>query len=126
MKKRHHHKKHHGGMRMMMRDGMEAMHDKMDMMNDMDHMERIIHREKKMGAEHYAGYDPRRRQEMRDAGMIHEDHHALANLPQQPIMKYYSTEGYMPEGLDDTIRGIDNQMMADNPVRKGIFKPHKY
>lgn len=136
MKKRHHHKmkesmhhkKHMGGMMdhdMMMHK--KSMMDNDMMMSDMDMMKRSIHRDRMMGEEHYAGYDPRRMQEMRDAGMIQEDHRALANLPQQPIMKYY--EGgyhYMPEGLDDTIRGIDNQIGADDAMARKMLHPHKY
>ena len=75
----------------------------------------------------YAGHDARRSQEMRDAGMIHEDHSAIANMPQEVMMKPYPKDrDYLPDGLDDTIRGIDSQMDADSPKRKGIFKPHKY
>jgi hypothetical protein len=60
---------------------------------------------------HYAGPEARRHEEMRDAGMIHEDHGAIANLPQEVMMKPYPYAGAnMPEGLDDTIRGVDHQM----------------
>lgn len=79
------------------------------------------------GAEHYAGAEPRRRQEMRDAGMIHEDHTAVANLPQEVYYKPYpKLSGYLPEGLDDTIRGVDEQIDADDRQRMKHFKPHKY
>jgi len=115
MKKRHHHKSH----------GKNHGHQ-MDAMEHMDKAERSMHRHMSLGEEHYAGYDPRRRQEMRDAGMIHEDHSALANLPQAPIMRYYSTQRYMPEVLDDTIRGIDLQIDADDSQAMKQFKPHKY
>jgi hypothetical protein len=79
-----------------------------------------------MGAEHYAGAEPRRRQEMEDSGMIHEDHSKIANLPQEVMIKsypYYGAE--MPDGLDDTIRGIDKQMDYDNRKRKENFMPKK-
>lgn len=76
---------------------------------------------------HYEGHDARRHQEMQDAGMIREDHSAIANMPQEVMMKPYPKDSdYMPEKLDDTIRGIDKQMDADSPVRKGIAKAHKY
>lgn len=128
VKKRHHHKVHEKKpMKNMGRIMHNMMAEDMDALHHMDAMDRTIHRERQLGMEHYAGYDPRRRQEMRDAGMIHEDHRAVANLPQAPIMKYYTGDGgYIPEVLDDTIRGIDDQMMHDDPMRKGIFKPHKY
>lgn len=60
---------------------------------------------------YYEGPEERRRQEMQDGGMIREDHSAIANLPQNVMMKPYPMTGpYMPEGLDDTIRGVDHQM----------------
>lgn len=61
--------------------------------------------------EHYAGPEARRTQEMQDGGMIREDRSAIANLPQNVMMKPYPMTGpYMPEGLDDTISGVDHQM----------------
>lgn len=63
----------------------------------------------------YAGADSRRKLEREDAGMISEDHNAIANLPQNVMMKMwpgsYSGDGL--EGLDDTIRGINKQTEAD-------------
>lgn len=76
---------------------------------------------------HYEGMDSRRKQEMEDAGMIREDHSAIANLPQEVMMKPYPKDSnYMPEDLDDTLRGIDKQMNADSPMKHKIFKEHKY
>ncbi len=76
--------------------------------------------------EHYAGMEPRRRQELEDAGMLHEDHRAVANLPQEVIMRPYpKVGGYLPEVLDDTIRGIDNQMNYDDSQRRRHFNPKK-
>jgi hypothetical protein len=84
------------------------------------------YRRKGMSGEHYAGAEPRRRQEMEDAGMIHEDHNAVANLPQNVMMKYYPKEGgYTPEDLDDTIRGVDRQMGFDNKKKMDHFYPKK-
>lgn len=74
----------------------------------------------------YAGAEPRRRQEMADAGMIHEDHNAIANLPQEwRISAYPKTGPYMPEGLDDTLRGVDQQMDYDDSQRARHFYPKK-
>jgi len=88
--------------------------------------ERSEHRSRMMAGEHYAGAEPRRRQEMEDAGMIHEDHNAVANLPQEVKMMYYPKEGgYLPENLDDTIRGVDRQMSMDNGKKMQHFKPRK-
>jgi hypothetical protein len=76
--------------------------------------------------EYYAGEEGRRTQEMEDGGMIREDHSAIANLPQQVMMKPYPKPGgYMPEDLDDTIRGVDGQMGMDNSKRRAHFAPKK-
>lgn len=81
---------------------------------------------KALGEEIYAGSEPRRRQEMQDAGMIYEDHRAIANLPQNVMMKEYPKTGpYIPEGLDDTIRGVDHQMDYDDQQRRAHFYPKK-
>lgn len=75
---------------------------------------------------HYEGMEPRRRQEMEDAGMIHEDHRAIANMPQEVMIKPYPKTGpYMPEDLDDTIRGVDRQMDYDDSKRREHFYPKK-
>ncbi len=67
---------------------------------------------------HYEGHEGRRRQEMADGGMIHEDHSAIANMPQNVMMKPYPKEGnYMPEDLNDTLVGVDKQMSADDRKR---------
>lgn len=76
---------------------------------------------------YYEGEENRRKQEMMDSGMIHEDHSQVANLPQEVMMKQYPRTGpYMPEMIDDTIRGIDRQMDEDDSKRAANFKPHKY
>jgi len=76
--------------------------------------------------EFYAGMEPRRRQEIEDMGMIHEDHRAIANLPQEVMIKPYPRTGpYLPEGLDDTIRGVDMQMDYDDEQRRNHFYPKK-
>ncbi len=76
--------------------------------------------------EYYAGEKARRHEEMRDAGMISEDHSAIANMPQGVIMREYPKgSGYMPENLDDTIRGVDRQMDIDNAKRRQHNVPKK-
>lgn len=43
--------------------------------------------------------------------MIHEDHNAVANLPQHPVMKEYPKGAYGNRYyLDDTIEGIDDTL----------------
>ena len=66
----------------------------------------------------YEGSDPRRKQESADFHMISEDRSAFGNMPQNVIMRPYSGEhGYSPEYLDDTIRGVDQQMNQDNSAK---------
>lgn len=78
------------------------------------------------GAEYYAGMEPRRRQEMRDAGMITEDHRAIANMPQEVRYHAYPrVYGYLPEDLDDTLRGVDRQMDLDNDRKMRHYFPKK-
>lgn len=68
--------------------------------------------------EEYANLDMRRRREMEDSGYITEDHSAIANLPQNVMMKPYPYAGAtMPSPLDDTIEGVDKQMHKDSPLR---------
>jgi len=75
----------------------------------------------------YSNELARRTQEMQDAGMIHEDRSAIANLPQEVMFKAYPKTGpYMPEGLDDTIKGVDGQMDRDDSKRRQHNMPHKF
>ena len=77
--------------------------------------------------EYYAGMDPRRRQELEDSMMIREDHHEIANLPQHVVMREYPKIGYGGHyHLDDTIRGIDNQIDDDVDEMKREMYPEKY
>lgn len=75
---------------------------------------------------HHQGADPRRHQEMMDAGMINEDHSAIANMPQGVMMKPYPKDSnYIPEDIDDTIRGIDRQEGEDHSKTMRHLKPRK-
>lgn len=78
--------------------------------------------------EMYAGMDARRRREMEDYYMIKEDHSAIANLPQDVKYVEYPKygEGYLPERLDDTARGIEDQVAADDRMMMKHLKPEKY
>lgn len=78
--------------------------------------------------EHYAGMEPRRRQELEDASLIREDHRAVANLPQD--VKYHdwsmgAGKYGMPEGLDDTDRGIERQKDLDGSIMARNMVPKK-
>lgn len=105
--------------------GMEkAVHSRPDKFNDETNRDREYAFDFRQGD--YAGVDARRRQEMQDAGMIYEDRNAVANLPQGVVMRPYPMAGgYLPEGIDDTLRGVDEQMAYDNAKRREHFFPKK-
>lgn len=98
--------------------GMEKEHDM---------AERAMYRKHKgIGPEFYAGADPRRRQELRDAQMIQENHRNPSNLPHDIVWRPYSDAGgYLPEDIDDTIAGVDRQMNYDGSQRNKGFYPKK-
>jgi len=74
----------------------------------------------------YEGEAHRRGQEMNDAGMIRENPAAIANLPQEVMIKPWPSSGsYMPEGLDDTIRGVNFQESLDDRMRDKNNVPKK-
>ena len=74
----------------------------------------------------YAVSMGRRKQEMMDAGMIHEDHSKIANLPQEVRMESYPKNGpWTPEDIDDTQRGVDRQIDYDNRQKMAHFFPKK-
>ena len=67
----------------------------------------------------YAGHESRVRQESIDGGMITENKHAIANLPQEVMIKMYpKPDDYGMYHLDDTIRGIDHQRKQDSKDKK--------
>ncbi len=75
---------------------------------------------------HYEDMDDRHIQEMHDGGMIRENPHAIANLPQEVMIKPYPKNGpMMPESLDDTIAGVDRQIDYDDSQRRRNFYPKK-
>lgn len=66
------------------------------------------------------------RDERMDGSMIHEDRSAIANLPQNVIMKYYpGMPGQTPEVYDDSMHGIDRQMNQNQSQKMRQFKPKK-
>ncbi len=73
-----------------------------------------------------SGLRARDRMESQKDGMIREDHRAIANLPQEVMIKPYEKVGpYLPEGIDDTIRGADIQMDDNDEQRNRYFSPKK-
>jgi hypothetical protein len=74
----------------------------------------------------YAGADSRKYREMADAGMIHEDRNAVANLPQNVVYRPYGDPTrYLPEEINDTIIGIDRQKGYDMKKSLEHFYPKK-
>ena len=66
------------------------------------------------------------RMEHHDSMMISEDHSAIANLPQNVIIKDWADHGaYLPDILDDTISGINKQINYDHKKRSENFVPKK-
>jgi hypothetical protein len=125
-----------GEERHMKRMKMDRMHESEGMEHYMHHKDRHNDEKHSGGRDHmmrnyregyYEGPEMRRHQEMMDGGMIREDHSKIANLPQDVMIKPYPMTGpYVPEGLDDTIRGVDRQMDSDDSKRAEHFFPHKY
>ena len=58
--------------------------------------------------------------------MIYEDNRAIANLPQEVMIKAYPKNGpYLPEDLDDTAHGVDRQEDYDDSKRRSNMYPKK-
>ena len=75
----------------------------------------------------YAGYESRRTQEMEDGGMIREDRGAIANLPQDVMIKAYpAADDYAVYGLNDTIASVDHQRKEDSKDKKKGPFPDMY
>lgn len=77
----------------------------------------------------YSGKSSRREMESRDAGMISEDKSAIANLPQNVVMKAYPACPYDSYNLNDNIKGIDTQIRDDvmgGKRKSGMPYPEKY
>lgn len=54
-------------------------------------------------------------------GMISEDRGSMANMPQNVVIKKYpNVYPNAPEGLNDTISGIDSQIKDDSKRKKPI------
>lgn len=72
-------------------------------------------------------YESRRRDEMKAAGMISEDHSEVANMPQSVKYTAWPKHSYgLDSNLDDTIAGIDRQINKDDSQGRKGMNPHKY
>lgn len=81
---------------------------------------------RKVSEGYYAGESARVRMEHEDGGMIMEDRSAIANLPQEVMMKPWEREhSYMPEDLHDDIRSVDHQIGLDTGKRNAKLMPKK-
>ena len=106
----------------------QSVKDRMSESRGMERYETVKHMR---STEQYAGDRERKRMEYEDSRMIHEDHNAVANLPQNVMMKPWPKSVYATYNLDDTISGIDYQMWEDSDMKKsnkykrGRF-PEKY
>jgi len=59
--------------------------------------------------------------------MISENRSAMANLPQEVIIKKYpEVTGYTNENLNDGLSGVDYQMKKDTAKRGAKSQPEKY
>lgn len=76
----------------------------------------------------YEGMSERRRQEKMDGGMISEDMSAIANLPQGVIYREYPKygAGYVDGRINDTARGIEDQVASDDRSMMKKLSPEKY
>lgn len=132
MAKRYHQSKkmkHEEAMEEKMHPGMHAKMRKMMKHHSMNPGGRSIHYSELTERYGYEGSpleNMHRKHEMDDFGMIHEDHSAIANLPQD--VRYHEwpkAGGYTPEGLDDTVRGINRQLTDDSTRMHSGLKPRK-
>jgi len=79
---------------------------------------------KKFYDDYYATMDSRKRRELEDASMLHEDRSAIANMPQQvKMVEYPKANYYRSDSLEDTVRGVDNQMDGDGRDMVKTRKP---
>lgn len=87
-------------------------------------MAKRYHQTRKGRDGEYAGYKERLAQEREDGAMLKEDRSAIANMPQNAIIREYPRPDYESYDLDDTIRGVDEQI--DKDVRGGKRKSGRY
>ena len=73
-----------------------------------------------------ARYHDDKSKEAGDAGMMPHHGGAHANMPTEVVFKSYSNVGAtMPDGLDDTVRGVDSQIGADEGKLHSKLSPKK-
>ena len=79
------------------------------------------------GPSYYEGPEERAMQEREDGGMIRNDYHAVANMPQEVMYKPWPACRYEDQPpLNDRISGIDHQVADDESEHKAGKYPEKY
>ena len=75
----------------------------------------------------YSGEKMRRKMEMSDAGMLHDDKSAVANMPQDVKYRPWGNDftGF-DSNIDDTISGINQQQRMDEGEAKRHNVPKKW
>jgi hypothetical protein len=83
-------------------------------------VENAYRRAREIGGEFGGGLDPRRRQEVADAGLIREDHTQMANLPRMAQHHEFPVGGYyMTPYLDATrMDGLDERPLVSRILVK--------
>lgn len=73
-----------------------------------------------------ARYYDDKAQELKDSSMIGSGNGAFSNMPTEVVFKPYATNSAtLPEGLDDTIKGIDSQVGGDESKMHAKLSPKK-
>ena len=74
----------------------------------------------------YEDRDDVRRLERQDASMVPSGNGAHAGMPTEVVMRAYPDDNsYLPENLDDTIKGIAAQKNLDNSKKRAHLAPKK-
>src|SRR5690348_7311481 len=117
----------HVGMERYERGSVKVGHMK-DRFNDEMHHDRDGYEMAEPRGEHYfPTMSGQGRRSLEKPEMIYEDNRAIANMPQEVMIKPYPRTGpYMPEDLDDTQRGVNEQMDYDDKQRAEHFYPKKF
>lgn len=75
---------------------------------------------------HYEDHAHKMAMERSDGDMIPSGSGKYANMPDSVVMRPWSEpHDYMPEHLDDTVRGIDHQIGEDESKRDRHMHPKK-
>lgn len=94
----------HSKVRAKSRNQVEDVYSNMEIKRDL-HNQFMYDRVQSMYSSFYGGLDPRRRNEMADAGMVKEDRNAMSNLSGEPVHREYPRAGYYSNPyIDDSMK----------------------